>query len=102
MTSTGSTELEEVFSFTLEQRASNVIVQRIFGLSPYIVITPDLDEDEQKVLFNIEVGGGAELEGLGELLEGLGHLLSQPEAAQQIEAAQEAAREAAEQDEDDD
>lgn len=93
----------ESFSFTLEQRADNVISQQLFGLRPYIILKPELD-DQGEAVIHIEVGGGAEIEGLGGLLEGIGKILQEPEAAQQIDAAIVAARAAAaeEEDEDDD
>lgn len=99
MTTTDKAETEEIFGFTLEQRASNVITQRLLGLRPYIILKPDLDDDEQAVI-HIEVGGGAELEGLGVLLEGIGNLLQDREAAQQIETAIGAAQKAEQGDED--
>lgn len=91
------TATEDVFTFSLEQKPDNIVTQQLLGLRPYILIKPALDEAGDTVI-NIEVGGSAELDGLGEVLEGIGKLLQEPESAQRIGAAIAAARAEAEQD----
>jgi hypothetical protein len=74
----------ESYTFTLKQRGSSDVTSRVLGIQPYILIIPQLDDDEEDVLVHIEVGGGAELEGIDEVFASLGSLLGQPTSVQQI------------------
>lgn len=95
-----ATEDVDVFSFTLEQKPDNIVTQQLLGLRPYILLKPEVNDDGE-TLINIEAGGGAELDGLGEVLEGVGQLLQDPRVTAEIAEAVKAAQEKAEQDDKD-
>ncbi|WP_314325477.1 hypothetical protein [Paenarthrobacter ilicis] len=83
---------EEGYTFTLKQRGSNEVRSHVLGLQPYILIIPQLDGDEEDVLVHVEVGGGAELEGIDQVFTSLGSLLGQPAAVQKIHDVTDAAK----------
>jgi hypothetical protein len=101
MTETAQTEQAgEIMSLALQQRSKFTVTQQFFGLAPYVIVRPAIEDTE--VVFNIEAGGGATLDTVADLFEGLVDLLRSPETVNGIESAMTAAREAAEEDDDED
>jgi hypothetical protein len=97
---TETTQTEEIMSLALQQRSKFTITQQFFGVAPYVIVRPAIEDTE--IVFNIEAGGGATLDTVADLFEGLVDLLRSPETVEGIEGAMSAAREAAEVDDDED